>query len=117
MRERTRTNWVRSSFQADWKNIPLTFRKFFYQIFPHDIKKFALQNLEKLPGLVAEIRDKIQKECSNWVDLVCGKQVGNLICQVENYSSKAKIFKNFSEFQNIPLVIHWIIYTNTKLCY
>ena len=35
--------------QQPEKTIPLTFRKFLYQIFPKNITEFALKNPEKLP--------------------------------------------------------------------
>ena len=88
------------------KNLPLTFRKFFYQTFPKNITEFALKNPEKLPNLIAEVRNDIQKEASTWLDFVADKQVSSLICQIENYSEKAKIYKKPTDFQNIAEVIH-----------
>lgn len=99
------------------KTLPLTFRKFFYQTFPKNITEFALKNPEKLPNLITEIRNDIQKEASTWLDFVADKQVSSLICQIGNYSEKAKIYKKSSDFQNIAEVIQWIIDTNLKTYY
>ncbi|MCE8162636.1 MAG: hypothetical protein I3273_02330 [Candidatus Moeniiplasma glomeromycotorum] len=99
------------------KIIPLTFRKFFSQIFPQNITDFAVKNSEKLPDLVAKIRNDIQKDAQNWLDFVSDKQINALLCQTENYSPKGKTYKKPSEFQNIPQVIQWILDTNLKLAY
>jgi hypothetical protein len=99
------------------KTIPLTFRKFFYQTFSKNITEFALKKPEELPGLIAGIRNCIQKDAQRWLDFVANKQISTLLCQIDNYSEQGKIHKKSSEFQNIPIVIQWIIDTNLKMRY
>lgn len=99
------------------KTIPLTFRKFFYRTFPKNITEFALKNPEKLPGLISDIRNDIQKDALTWLDFVADKQIGTLLCQIENYSDKGKKYKKLDEFQDIPQVIQWIIDINLKMRY
>jgi hypothetical protein len=99
------------------QTITLTFRKFFYQTFAKNITEFALKNPEKLPTLVEKVRNDIQKNAQAWLDFVTDKQISTLLCQIDNYSAKGKIFKKSSEFQNIPTVIQSIIDTNLKMRY
>jgi len=73
------------------KTIPLTFRKFFYRTFPKNITEFATKNPEKLPSLVAEMKNDIQKDAWAWLDFIADKQVSTMLCQIDNYSEKGKI--------------------------
>ncbi|WNE40941.1 MAG: hypothetical protein mread185_000398 [Mycoplasmataceae bacterium] len=99
------------------KIIPLTFRKFFAQEFPQNINEFALKNSEILTKLIDEKRNEIEKDALTWLDYVSDKQISEMICQVNNYSNKRKIYKSFSSFQNSDEVIQWIIDTNLKMSY
>ena len=85
--------------------IPLTFRKFFFQIITGDITQIALKTPKKLPSLIEEAQDKIQSEALTFVDFIFDKQVSAAFCQTQNYSSKARTYKKTTEFQNIPQVI------------
>ncbi|CAI2186716.1 18804_t:CDS:2 [Funneliformis geosporum] len=106
--------------QPTEKIIPLTFRKFFYQTFPKNITEFALKNPEKLPTLIAEIKNEIEKDALTWLEFISDKQISTLLCQIDNYSDKGKIYKKsvwnkegvktFSKEQGNLLIIDTTLY-------
>ncbi|CAH1765140.1 4441_t:CDS:2 [Entrophospora sp. SA101] len=75
--------------------VPLTFKKHFYQVVQKDILKMAVESPNKLQSLIENVQIEIQKDAFLFLD----KQVKEMVCQIDNYASKARIIKVSKDFQ------------------
>ncbi|CFW92893.1 protein of unknown function [endosymbiont DhMRE of Dentiscutata heterogama] len=97
--------------------IPCTFKKFFSKTVKEDILKMAVENPKKLSELVENSRKEITNEALYFLNSQVDYQIREMICQPNNYSKSAKIYKKEKDFQKIPEVLKWIIDKSCEIQY
>ena len=80
--------------------IPLTFRKYFYQVTDQDVSRLAVENLPKLTSLINNVNADIQVNSFLFLE----QQIIATICQTNNYSQAGLVIKKATAFQKIEQV-------------
>ncbi|CAG8698450.1 6587_t:CDS:1, partial [Ambispora leptoticha] len=85
--------------------ITCTFKRFFSKTVKENILKLAAESPKKLSELVENARREITQKSIFFLYNQTDYQITELICQPNNYSKQAKVYKKEKDFQKIPEVL------------